>query len=208
MKKIKNRSWRFIAIPVSLAIMIAIVLLVDNLNETQMAGESNQDPEYYAPGQTQEQNQPTTQDAGTLAIPPLPESQKGLKPEQAQTYLQVNADLKSPAYQDEELKVRAGEIVSLTYVNDSAPRLNYLHNWVLVRPGMEGQVMTEAQRAGPQRDFTPSPTHILARTTRLIPAGDSETIFFKAPSQPGEYTYLCTFPGHGAEERGVLKVEE
>ena len=34
------------------------------------------------------------------------------------------------------------------------------------------------------------------------------TIYFDTPKEPGEYPYLCTFPGHWQVTRGVLVIEE
>jgi Copper binding proteins, plastocyanin/azurin family len=44
------------------------------------------------------------------------------------------------------------------------------------------------------------------QATRLVQRGDSDTINFTAPSTPGEYNYLCTFPGHWVRMYGVMVV--
>jgi azurin len=59
-----------------------------------------------------------------------------------------------------------------------------------------------------------APTHIPAGTaakiiaqTKLLGPGESDSIDFKAPSAPGEYPFLCTFPGHFALMKGKLVVK-
>ena len=42
--------------------------------------------------------------------------------------------------------------------------------------------------------------------TKLLGPAESETISFTAP-EPGDYEYVCTFPGHFAMMRGVMNVK-
>ena len=42
--------------------------------------------------------------------------------------------------------------------------------------------------------------------TQLLGPGESETVEFTAPAA-GTYTFLCTFPGHNLNMRGVMTVE-
>jgi azurin len=39
----------------------------------------------------------------------------------------------------------------------------------------------------------------------MLDHGQSEVISFTAP-EPGDYPYVCTFPGHAQLMRGVMKV--
>jgi azurin len=59
-----------------------------------------------------------------------------------------------------------------------------------------------------------APTHIPTGTaakiiaqTKLLGPGETDTIDFTAPAQPGEYPFLCTFPGHFALMKGKLVVK-
>jgi len=38
--------------------------------------------------------------------------------------------------------------------------------------------------------------------------GSSDIFYFVAPTKPGNYEYVCTFPAHSDTMRGVLKVVE
>jgi len=107
-----------------------------------------------------------------------------------------------------ELKARAGERLSLTFANpDVIP-----HNWVLLAPGSEGKVGDLANKlvSDPQgyaRHYVPDVPEVLA-WTGLVNPGKECTIHFNAPAAPGEYPYLCTFPGHWMVMKGVLRVGE
>ncbi|MHC4994347.1 MAG: plastocyanin/azurin family copper-binding protein [Planctomycetota bacterium] len=40
----------------------------------------------------------------------------------------------------------------------------------------------------------------------MLDNGDSETIEMTAPTEPGKYEFVCTFPGHYILMRGVMHV--
>ena len=44
-------------------------------------------------------------------------------------------------------------------------------------------------------------------STKLLGPGEQEILTFTAPKDPGSYEYVCTFPGHFAMMRGVMKVK-
>jgi azurin len=82
------------------------------------------------------------------------------------------------------------------------------HNLLIVRPGAVervGALADELGAAGFERDWVPDSAEILHRT-RLLQHGESATLTFTAPAEPGDYGYVCTFPGHWRLMRGVMKV--
>jgi azurin len=42
--------------------------------------------------------------------------------------------------------------------------------------------------------------------TRLVNPQETVKLQFTAPQQPGDYPYVCTFPGHWSLMNGVMKV--
>jgi azurin len=56
-------------------------------------------------------------------------------------------------------------------------------------------------------DYVPPGNQVLYHTALLQPE-TSESIYFIAPSEPGTYTYVCTFPGHAITMRGEMRVAE
>lgn len=84
------------------------------------------------------------------------------------------------------------------------------HNLVLVAPGATRKVgeasfsMLNDPKAG-EKNYVPDLPEVL----HFIPVIDANTqhvLHFKAPEKPGDYPYLCTFPGHWQVMRGILKV--
>ncbi|CAN5472245.1 hypothetical protein BH09GEM1_BH09GEM1_42880 [soil metagenome] len=100
--------------------------------------------------------------------------------------------------------VKAGARVRLDFANAS----DMLHNVVIVKPGSATRVAEAALKLGldgTRLHFVPSSSDVLFNTALLEPQ-KSETIYFEAPSAPGDYTFLCTFPGHAATMVGTMRV--
>ncbi len=73
--------------------------------------------------------------------------------------------------------------------------------------GTAAMTMTPDKLDKQGRAFMPTAfeKEILA-ATKLLEPGQKETIKLKAPSQPGEYEFVCTFPGHAVLMWGTLSV--
>ncbi|MEO5814227.1 MAG: plastocyanin/azurin family copper-binding protein [Gemmatimonadaceae bacterium] len=100
--------------------------------------------------------------------------------------------------------VNAGARVKLDFANVS----DMLHNVVIVRPGSATRVAEAALTLGldgTRVHFVPRTVDVLFNTA-LIEPRESETIYFVAPTKPGEYTFLCTFPGHAVSMQGTMRV--
>jgi azurin len=102
--------------------------------------------------------------------------------------------------------VEAGKRVQIILSNpDVMP-----HNFVVSRPGSLQQVATLGG-AMPQpsdpgvKPFVPD-TPLVLHATRLLQVGETERLGFTAPASPGEYPYVCTFPGHWLRMYGVMLV--
>lgn len=105
-----------------------------------------------------------------------------------------------------QLVAEAGKPVELVFHNSDAMQ----HNWVLVAAGAADEIGAAAEKLPPQADsqgrlYVPGSPKVLQATKMLNP-NDTVRLRFNAPSEPGEYTYLCTYPGHWQRMRGVLKV--
>ena len=105
-------------------------------------------------------------------------------------------------FSKDKLTAKAGAKISLTFKNNASKSM--MHNFVLVKPGKAQAVIDASVAAGPDKGWVADSADIVAKT-KLIDGGDSETIEFTAPTEPGDYPYVCTFPGH-ATMKGVLKV--
>ncbi len=103
-----------------------------------------------------------------------------------------------------DFDVKAGARVRVEFGNVS----DMLHNVVFVRPGSAARVADAALKLGlnAMRDhFVPQTNEVLFYTALLEPQ-QSETIYFEAPTVPGDYTFVCTFPGHALTMQGTMRV--
>lgn len=104
----------------------------------------------------------------------------------------------------EKLEVKAGSRVKLVFNNND----DMLHNCVITKPGAANAVGEAALRLnlnGPKMDYVPNTPNVLYHTSILQPES-SESIYFLAPTEPGNYQFVCSFPGHYSIMQGTLKV--
>ncbi len=103
-----------------------------------------------------------------------------------------------------EVKVKAGSKVRLTFNNND----DMLHNFVITQPGAAnavGEAALALGLKGSEMNYIPDMKEVLFHSNLLQPES-SETIYFTAPSKPGIYQYVCTFPGHHALMQGRMVV--
>ena len=110
-----------------------------------------------------------------------------------------------------EIKAKPGEKLSVTLVNiGTTPKFSMGHNWVLVTSGIDIQPFLVASAEAVTTEYVPVATNkdkILA-ATKLLGPKERDTVTFTAPTTPGRYEFLCTFPGHfQVGMKGVLIVE-
>jgi len=78
------------------------------------------------------------------------------------------------------------------------------HNIVIVKKGSEDAVGQAALAAGEAKGYIPEHADILA-ATKMAKPGETTTVVVSLPA--GEYSFICTFPGHYMMMRGTVKVE-
>lgn len=107
-------------------------------------------------------------------------------------------------------EVNAGQEVKVILTNiGSMPKAAMGHNWVLLKKGVDVHAFDQAAIAAAATDYIPAglKDQIIAHTKLLGPK-QTEEITFKAPTEPGEYVFLCSFPAHyQAGMKGVLVVK-
>ena len=105
------------------------------------------------------------------------------------------------------ISAHPGQRVEITLNNtDDMP-----HNIVIFRRGTiaeyEKELFGSLNEPNAQlRGFVPDSPNVLV-ASRLLNAGESTVVTFDAPTEPGEYPFVCSFPGHWATMRGVLRIE-
>ena len=107
-------------------------------------------------------------------------------------------------YDTKELTVKAGKKIKLTFANpDFMP-----HNILLVKPGKAEEVANLSLTLGAKGfdvGWVPESPEIIW-ASKLLDHGKEQVIDFTAPATPGDYPYVCSFPGHHIIMRGLLKV--
>jgi azurin len=103
-----------------------------------------------------------------------------------------------------KMQVKAGAKVKLVFNNND----DMLHNLVIVKPNTVneiGQAALNLGLKGPEMAYVPASDNVLYHTGLMQPES-SESIYFTAPTAKGDYTFVCTFPGHYMVMQGVLRV--
>lgn len=108
-------------------------------------------------------------------------------------------------YDIDEIIVAPGTPLKIVFENgDDLP-----HNLCFCDPGTDVVAMSNAQMDKPdealKRNWLPDDKRIWAHSRMLNPK-ETEEIAFTAPSTPGVYPFVCTFPGHALTMKGNLKV--
>ena len=106
-----------------------------------------------------------------------------------------------------------GQKVSVTIKNiGTTPKFSMGHNFVLldrtintgnVQPSFLDKASTEASH-----DYVPQGAKEVLAHSKLLGPGESEVVTFNAPYIPGEYLYVCSFPGHYSQgTKGFMTVK-
>ena len=111
-------------------------------------------------------------------------------------------------YDTESITVTASQKVIIEFENTD----HMQHNLLIIKPGTLQEVGAAADALardpkGAEKNYVPRIPEVLHATKLLLPQ-ESTTLEFTAPSQPGNYPYVCTFPGHWRGMNGIMNVVE
>lgn len=116
-------------------------------------------------------------------------------PEVASFELTANDTMK---FNITRLEVKAGQDVKVSMTNmGTLPKAAMGHNWILLKKGVDPKAFADSAVTAAATDYIPAQLadQIIAHTKLLGPK-QTEEVTFKAPTEPGEYHYLCSFPAH------------
>lgn len=111
-------------------------------------------------------------------------------------------------FDKDRLVVKAGRPVELIFENsDLMP-----HNFVILQPGSLEEIgnlaeTTATQPGALERHYVPQSPKVLF-ASKLIQPREVQQARFTAPTKPGVYPYVCTYPGHWRRMYGALYVVE
>ncbi len=120
--------------------------------------------------------------------------------------VELKALLDIMQYDKKQITVPAGRKITLLFENPDVMQ----HNLLIIRPGtleIVGKAADEmllSPDAG-DKQYVPGIPEVLYKTP-LVDPGKSFTLEFTAPTEPGDYPYVCTFPGHWRGMNGIMRV--
>ncbi|MDB5111297.1 MAG: rane-bound dehydrogenase domain protein [Mucilaginibacter sp.] len=109
-------------------------------------------------------------------------------------------------YNKKLFTVKAGQKVTVEFENPDGMQ----HNLVIMKPGTLNKVGTAVDALiqdpkGAQKSYIPNMSEVI-QSVKLVDPGESVTLEFTAPTQAGDYPYICTFPGHWRIMNGIMRV--
>ena len=108
-----------------------------------------------------------------------------------------------------EIVAQPGEALEVAFSNvGSVPREAMAHNFVLLKPMTDDELGAFAASAAAKAPtFLPDDQSAVLAHTKTLGPKESDKVDFSAPSKPGEYPFICTFPGHYMLMHGKLIVK-
>lgn len=109
-------------------------------------------------------------------------------------------------YDKKSFTVPSGKRITLVFENPDGMQ----HNLLIIQPGsleIVGKAADDMLRSSEayEKQYIPSIPEVLHHTP-LVNPGESFTLEFTAPTEPGDYPYVCTFPGHWRGMNGIMRV--
>lgn len=106
------------------------------------------------------------------------------------------------------LQAKAGSTIKIVFENPDFMQ----HNFVLIKPNTLDKVGEAVDKMiqdpnGAKLSYIPKIPEVIQSTPLVNPQGKF-TLTFKVPTLPGDYPYICTFPGHWRIMKGVMKVSK
>lgn len=110
------------------------------------------------------------------------------------------------------IEAKPGQQIVVTLKNvGTTPKFSMGHNFVMLDRAINEQNVTkflDAASTEAAHDYVPPGDKDVIAHTKLLGPGETDTVTFNAPQIPGDYLYLCSFPGHYAQgTKGILTVK-
>ena len=109
--------------------------------------------------------------------------------------------------------VSPGQKVTITLKNvGTTPKFSMGHNLVVLdkqitEQNIQARFLDPASTAA-STDYVPAGDKNVIKATKLLGPNETDTITFNAPFVPGQYLYVCSFPGHYTQgTKGYMTVK-
>lgn len=132
-------------------------------------------------------------------------------PEAPPKEVQIQADDKM-RYDVTAFDAKPGQTIKVTIKNiGTTPKFSMGHNFVMLDKTVNTGNVTrflDAASTEAAHDYVPPGSKEVLAHSKLLGPNESETVTFTAPYVPGEYLYLCSFPGHYSQgTKGFMTVK-
>ena len=124
--------------------------------------------------------------------------------------VQITADDKMK-YSLTAFEVKPGQQVSVTLTNvGTSPKASMGHNFIVLKQNTNvPKFLDEGSMHAAQNYIAPEFAKDVIASTKLLGPGESDTVTFTAPFVPGDYVFICAFPGHYASGmHGLMTVKQ
>lgn len=118
--------------------------------------------------------------------------------------LKIATDGDLLAFKPTELTCPTGTHVRLTLFH-TGRYIRQEHDWVLTVPGAASAVAKDGLQAGESAGYLPRADRRVVAATALCGKGEQVSVEFIAPA-PGDYPFMCSYPGHAQFMSGILLV--
>jgi azurin len=110
-------------------------------------------------------------------------------------------------FNKKRLRAKAGAEVELTFKHVGEMSKQAMgHNFVLLKKGTDIMVFAGKAVDEMDNDYIPEDASDIIVHTEMLGGGESTVLKFTAPTEKGEYDFVCSFPGHVALMKGKFIV--
>jgi len=110
-------------------------------------------------------------------------------------------------FNKKRLRAKAGAEVELTFKHVGEMSKQAMgHNFVLLKKGTDMMAFAEKAVDAADNDYIPEDASDVIVHTEMLGGGESTVLKFTAPTEKGEYDFVCSFPGHVAMMKGKFIV--
>jgi len=125
---------------------------------------------------------------------------------EADKVLKIKAIVGEMKYDITNFSAKAGSNLKIIFENPD----HMQHNLLILKPGSLDRVGQAADKLATlnnaiELQYIPNTPDVLFSSSLVDPDGSYE-LNIKVPSEPGDYPFACTFPGHWRIMNGVMKV--
>jgi azurin len=129
-------------------------------------------------------------------------------PEAPPQVVEMTAD-DSMKYNVSQFEVTHGQKVTVTLKNTgTSPKASMGHNFVALGKNVNWNKFVEDVSMMAATEYVPKDSKDVIAATKLLGPNETDSVTFTAPHVPGNYDYVCSFPGHATQGmKGMMIVK-